>query len=120
MDALIIVPVGEADWHLDVDVVEGELLLVPGDESNENIQNAAIAALFSVGTIPGREELGTDWGGYLAGQKSLVECDNEVKSNMEEFTNVSSLANSPIPLYEKDPAGGIRIQFLQLPELKHD
>jgi hypothetical protein len=119
MDALLITPKQEASWRLDIDVVDGELVIVPGEEENVNRQSAAIAALFSINTIPGREELGTDWGKYLAGQSSLVECDNTVKNNMEEFADISSLTKAPIPIYTRDKSGGVSIQFMELPEIKN-
>lgn len=102
----------EVGWSLDIDIVNGEARLVPG-EINVRLQRAAVASYIVRGSIPGQELVGADWPGYLSGSVSLVECDNQVKALMEQYAGVSSMEEAPYPLYMED-ADGLHITLTSL------
>lgn len=117
-DLLLITPRQEnSTWGLDINIVGGSAVLVPGDSAkNTQIQRVAVASYLCKGTIPGQEGVGADWPGFLAGKVALIDCDNQVKSNMEALAQASMLPESPYPLYTRDETGvHITLYALQTP-----
>lgn len=113
-DLLIIMPKdADAGWTIDIDIVDGVARYTPDNKGSTNTQRVAIASYICKGTIPGREDIGADWPGYLAGRVSLLECDNQVKSNMETFASASQIAESPYPMYHRDESG-VHISLIAL------
>ncbi len=112
-DLLLIVPKSPTDWDLDIDIVNGVGVEVPLGNNNVGRQRVAVAAYIGKGTIPGQEEVGADWAGFLANRVSLVECDNQVKANMEEYAGASQMEESPYPIYNRDD-GGLSISLVSL------
>lgn len=114
IDMMIITPSDtSADWHMDIDIINGKGKEVPGGYKNTMIQRAAVASVLAKGTLPGREDIGADWAGLSAGKTSFVEVDNQVKANMEVFAGASTLEESPYPVYEKTE-DGLRVSLVAL------
>ena len=114
IDMMIIVPTDkQADWYMDIDIIKGKAVDVPGDLTNTKIHRAAVASVLARGSIPGREDIGADWAGLAAGKTSFVEVDNQVKANMEEYAGASTLDSSPFPVYEKTE-DGLRVSLVTL------
>ena len=113
-DLLLVTPAStEAGWTVDIDIVNGVAVETPDNVNTTPRQRVAVASYICRGTIPGREDIGADWAGYLAGRTSLLECDNQVKANMETFASASKIAESPYPIYYRDE-NGVRISLLSL------
>ena len=113
-DLLLITPLtSSSEWGLDIDIVGGKAREVPGEEENTKRQRVAVAAYITKGTIPGQEDIGADWAGFLANRSSLLDCDNQVKANMEQFANASQLIDAPYPIYQK-AEDGLKISLISL------
>jgi len=57
------------------------------DGSAELQQRATIAAYIEKNTVPGIEDSGVDWQGYLTGGINPRELDSEIRNNMYWLTN---------------------------------
>lgn len=68
----------------DFELVAG--LSIPLHGTPELNQRATIAAYIQKGTIPGLEETGVNWTGFMLGEINPRELDAEVRDNMYIFT----------------------------------
>lgn len=73
-----------ANYNWDIDVVDGLPVLL--EESSEKDQLATVAAYISVDSIPLMEDKGNDWKGYLLGDKTLSQVDNQCRKNINLYT----------------------------------
>lgn len=79
-----------SNYNWDIDVVDGLPVLL--DENSELDQTAAVAAYLGIGTVPLMEDKGNDWKGYLLGGKTLSQLDNQVRNNINTYTDVANYA----------------------------
>ena len=96
------------DNLLDIDVINGWPTLM--NTSNTPRQRAAVASYIARGSIPGQTSIGAEWAAYIAGQRSLVEIDNQVKQNIQDMCGEGSIMNQMMPLYVPSD-GGISIRL---------
>ena len=98
------------DWNLDIDIVKGEPVYVTEAQQTQD-QRAALAALISVGTIPGNLGFGVNWPSLLNQSQTLISIDNEVRRQIDTFAAISSddSFTSYLPIYQQNKNGGVDV-----------
>lgn len=105
------------EWTIDIDVIDGEPVYLR-EYSMSMDQRAALAAVMSKGSIPGKQDIGTEWSSLYSNNSSngIVDIDNQVKQNIQDLVTDpddvgSSKAGKYYPIFtEKD--GVISIQVI--------
>ena len=112
---LVVTPTEEAqaDWNLDIDIIDGQPVLLP-EESNTQDQRAALAAYQAEGTIPGMPDVGISWGQLYTHDRTLVNINDQVQKNIQDKASSDTLSNMYIPIFQdiKD-AKNIKISILK-------
>jgi hypothetical protein len=100
----------DTDWNLDIDIVNGQPVYVQTAQQTQD-QRAAIAALISVGTIPGNLSFGVNWPSLLNQSQSLVSIDNEVKRQINALAAIGEddAFTSYLPVYKQSKNGGVDV-----------
>lgn len=88
----------DVDWNLDIDIVDGQPVLLP-EESNTQDQRAALAAYQASGTIPGMPDVGIEWGQLYTKEKTLVNINDQIQRNIQDKVATDTLNNTYLPLF---------------------
>lgn len=112
-DLLVIIPTDpEATWTLDFDFIDGVPRLVPAERNTQD-QRAAISAYMIKGTVPGMTKLGIDWSQLYTQQSTLLNIDNSVKQNIQQYAGIpGSATQGYIPVYDSKD-GKINMYIIQ-------
>lgn len=115
-DLMVITPEPgtQADWNLDFDIIDGYPKLVPFERNTQD-QRAALSAYTFRGTIPGKPEIGINWGGlYDDKEETLVGIDNEIKQAIQANAAIPEGPNGTyVPVYKTEEDGTIGIAIYQ-------
>lgn len=113
-DILLIMPSEATDeWNLDIDIVNGFPKFVPYERTTQD-QRAALSAYTIKGTIPGKPNVGINWGRmYDANENTLTSIDNEIKQAIQQNAAIPNGPNSMYtPVYEQKD-GSIQLTIYQ-------
>lgn len=82
-DIKVIIPGEDENWNLDVDIIDGDFLLLEKEEFTQD-QRASIAAYKVLGSVPGYEQEGVDWTSWYQGKDNLVQINNQVNKAIQD------------------------------------
>lgn len=115
-DLMLIMPDDpkKVSWCLDIDIINGMPKLVPFERNTQD-QRAALSAYTFRGTIPGKPDVGINWGGlYENNDETLVGIDNEIKQAIQNNAAIPEGPNgSYVPTYKTAEDGTIGITIYQ-------
>lgn len=113
-DLKLIMPTDPStSWTLDFDVIDGFPQFVQYARNTQD-QRAAVAAYTVQGSIPGKADIGINWGGlYEQDNETLVQIDNEIKQAIQQYTAVTDdPLGQYVPTY-KQSDGVMQLTILQ-------
>lgn len=113
-DLRLIVPIDRSvGWTLDFDIINGVPQFVQYERNTQD-QRAALAAYTLLGSIPGKPNIGINWGGlYSQSNDTLVNIDNEIKQAIQEYTAVpDDPTGQYVPVYNNED-GAIQLSIMQ-------
>lgn len=113
-DILIVTPSEEAhaDWNLDIDIVDGQPVLLP-EEANTQDQRAALAAYQATGTIPGMPDVGIDWGQLYTKDKTLININDQIQRNIQDKALSETPTDMYLPIFQGEDTEGIQISLVK-------
>jgi hypothetical protein len=101
-------------WRADINFEQGDMDLLPGTSDNNDKQRAVIAAIMELGSVPGAENIGIDWAGYVSGSKNMVQINNQIQMRVMAITGS---ANTVLPVFKIDKHGALNLVMLEISEV---
>lgn len=113
-DVLVITPSEEAqaDWNLDIDIIDGQPVLLP-EESNTQDQRAALSAYQAAGTIPGMPNVGIDWGQLYTKDKTLININDQIQKNIQDKALSEKPTDMYLPIFQGEDTEDIKISLVK-------
>lgn len=109
-DALLIYD-NNSTW-VDLDIVDGEPTLL-GTESLSTDQRAALAGYLQKGTIPGMEEIGTDWSALYDQSKTILDIDTDIKQNIQKYAYSEYDTSNRVPIFLTSNKGEMNVAIIR-------